>query len=102
MHFLHLVKYSSSDDIKAEFDNFAQSSEVESAESEDEAKSATKKSIKLEGKKTSKKRKRLHKYGPTKTGHVKLKRVSTPETVYRKTSYMRPDIYVYAADLDVG
>ena len=74
-HFSHQVKCSSSDDIKAEFDNFAQSTEAESAESEDEAKSATKKSLKLEGKKSSKKRKRVLKYGPTKTGHVKLQRV---------------------------
>jgi len=75
-----------SDDIKAEFDNFAQSSEVESAESEDEAKSATKKSLKLEGKKSSKKRKRWHKYGPTKTGHVKLKRMDEAEELVSSSS----------------
>ena len=72
-----LVPCFSAEDIKAEFDNFAESSEVESAESEAEAKYSQKKSLKSEGKKFAKKKKKLlTRHGPVKTGHGKLKRAS--------------------------
>ena len=67
----------SAEDIKAEFDNFAESSEVESAESEAEAKYSQRKSLKSEGKKFAKKKKKLlTRHGPVKPGHGKLKRAS--------------------------
>lgn len=73
-----LVPCFSSEDIKAEFDNFAESSEVESDESEVETKCSQKKTLKSEGKKVAKKRRKmLTRHGPVKSGHGKSKRAST-------------------------
>ena len=67
----------SAEDIKAEFDNFAESSDAETAESEVETKYSKKKSTKSESKKDVKKKKKmLFRHGAVGTGHGKLKRAS--------------------------
>ena len=73
----------SAEDIKAEFDNFAESSDADTAESEVETKYSKKKNMKSEGKKDIKRKKKmLLRHGAVNVVHGKLKKASNFQIVY--------------------